>query len=339
MRTPRTRRSEVGFTLVELLVVIAIIGLLLAVLLPAVQAARSAARRGLCTNNLRQLALGIINFESANGHFPSSWRAAPAIHDGKTSGWSAHVQILPFIEQNSLYQQIDMSDQYGKAKLPSGQAVGSVRVPTFLCPSEPGDRVRLSGDTPKHYPLNYAVNVGVWFVYNPVTKQGGKGAFYPRSTLSAKSFEGGLSRTVAMAEVKAWNPYYRNAGKFNPGLPSPQGLCSLGGQFKQNSGHTEWVDGRAHQTGVTATYPPNTKVTCSEEEETYDVDWTNQQEGISRDIATYAAVTSRSHHANGVNITRMDASSSFVTDEIDVDVWRAMFTRSSDALRVEQLLQ
>jgi len=318
-----------GFTLVESLVVIAIIGLVLAVLLPAVQSARSATRRSLCMNNLRQLAVGIANFESANGHFPSSWLAAPAIHNGNTSGWSAHVQILPFIEQNELYEQIDLSEQYGKAKLPDGQAVGAVRVPAFLCPSEPSDRVRMSGDVPKHYPLNYGVNVGVWFVYSPVTEQGGEGAFYPGSRLAPAAFDRGLSKTVALSEVKAWNPYFRNAGKFQPKLPTPDELCSLGGQFKPNSGHTEWVDGRAHQTGVTAAFPPNTQSLCTVEEQTYDVDWTNQQEGISRDISTYSTVTSRSHHHGGVHAARMDASTQFIADDVDIEVWRAMFMRSS----------
>lgn len=316
-----------GFTVVELLVVIAVIAMLVALLIPAVQAARESARRTSCMNRMRQLGLGLLNYESAVGHFPSSWLPSSPIYDGKTSGWSAQVQLLPYIEHNDIFQQIDLTQQYALAKLPDGTPVGSLRIAELICPAESGDRPRLSDGRPYHYPLNYVVNVGVWLVFDPTTGEGGRGAFYPGSKLTTSAFEDGMSKTVGFTEVKAWNPYYRNAGKFQPELPSAHTVCSMGGQFKMNSGHTEWVDGRVHQTGVTAAFPPNTKLSCAVEDETYDVDWTNQQEGISADIATYASVTARSYHGSGVNAVRMDASAQFVSNEISIDVWREWFTR------------
>jgi len=115
----------------------------------------------------------------------------------------------------------------------------------------------------------------------------------------------------------------------DPGLPTPDAVCGLGGQFKTNSGHTEWVDGRAHQIGFTTTFQPNTEVRCVQNGETYDIDWTNQQEGKSTTTPTYAAITARSHHVGGVNATMMDGSVRWFSDEIDLGVWRAYSTREN----------
>ena len=116
-----------GFTLVELLVVIAIIGILVSLLLPAVNGAREAARRTQCLNNIRQLALGIINFESANGKFPPSWNTE--------GGWSVHARTLPYIEETVLGDNVDFMDSYKNAAPiggPSGRKLSSFRIPIYL---------------------------------------------------------------------------------------------------------------------------------------------------------------------------------------------------------------
>src|SRR4051794_33476377 len=92
-----------GFTLIELLVVIAIIGILIALLLPAVQSAREAARRAQCVNNLKQIGLAIHNFESSNGKFPDGYGPVPQYRVPSFSRVNVQAQILPYLEQSAMY--------------------------------------------------------------------------------------------------------------------------------------------------------------------------------------------------------------------------------------------
>ena len=112
--TPRYnqyRRTRGGFTLVELLVVIAIIGILVALLLPAVQSAREAARRMQCQNNLKQLALALHNYHTAHATFPPAGFYDGGGANGSTLSW--HTTVLPFIEQQNLYDALDRDGPYG----------------------------------------------------------------------------------------------------------------------------------------------------------------------------------------------------------------------------------
>lgn len=132
------QRKRQGFTLVELLVVIAIIGILVALLLPAVQAAREAARRMQCSNNLKQIGIGIHNYHDTYKTFPSGyfWRL-PA--NTETWGWSAF--MLPFIEQGALHSQLGVTTRTLYTGLASGAAFAPLmrtRITTFNCPSDTG---------------------------------------------------------------------------------------------------------------------------------------------------------------------------------------------------------
>jgi prepilin-type processing-associated H-X9-DG protein len=313
---------------VELLVVIAIIAILIALLLPAVNAARAAARRTACANNMRQMAIAVLNYESALKRFPASWNATSDWRLGAADGWSTHAVLLPYIEQLALGDEVDLDAGYREVKLPDGRPLSAQRIGLYICPEETRDEVRLSDGVPNDYPLNYAVNVGEWFVFDPASRKGGQGAFYPASRLTPRHMVDGLSNTLALAEVKAWTPYFRNAAQDRPAEPQLDAVCSLGGDFKADTGHTEWVDGRAHQIGFTSTFTPNTVVRCERGGEVYDVDWTNQQEGKSPRVSTYAAVTSRSYHAGGVNVAFLDGAITFIGDDVSLEVWRAMSTRN-----------
>lgn len=314
-----------GFTLVELLVVIAIIGVLVALLLPAIQAAREAARRTSCINNLKQIGLAMHHYESTYREFPPSLTLpASKIADN----WSAQARILPFLEQVALGDEVDFSQSYD-----AYAQVKTFRVPTYLCPSEVQDRVRKdSAGNPEHYPLNYGVNMGIWFVYDANSDRTGDGAFAPNQSHSMGDFLDGTSTTICAAEVKAYTPYYCDSGAVPPSVPAGASLLCGVGSFKSNSGHTEWVDGRVHQTGFTAVFTPNTPVLCSATGTGYDIDWTSYREGKSPGPPganpTFAAVTSRSYHPGTVNTVLMDGSTRAIADQTNLAIWRALATRA-----------
>ena len=180
--------TQRGFTLVELLVVIAIIGVLVALLLPAVQAAREAARRISCANNIRQLALAMHNYESANQKFP------PSLFIGKNQyRWSALARILPYVEASTIGDRINFAEDYNKIGISgtvyasksdaiSNEALlKSARVPALICPSEIRDEQRVDDATgnPRDYLTNYGVNYGVWMVYDPSTRTAATELFTP----------------------------------------------------------------------------------------------------------------------------------------------------------------
>lgn len=325
--SPMSVRPRSAFTLVELLVVIAIIGILVGLLLPAVQAAREAARRISCANNVKQMGLALHNYHDTFRRFP----AAGFYHRQQTSSsWSLHARILPQLEQANLQHLIDWNIPYGL----QGN-VARTRVPVYLCPSEVRDQSR---PDPKphdanftYYPLTYGVNLGEWLVYDPRNGAGGSGLVYPNSRTDMASITDGTSNTLAFAEVKAWNPYLRDGGSpsgSQQATPAQPGeVVAFGGNFKSNSGHTEWVDGRVHQSGFTTTFGPNTRVLYTSGGEIYDVDFNSSREGLSLTLPTYAAVTARSYHTGGVQTGMADGSVRFISENIALATWRAMGSR------------
>jgi prepilin-type N-terminal cleavage/methylation domain-containing protein len=321
---PDRRRA---FTLVELLVVVAIVGILIALLLPAVQAAREAARRTQCSNNLRQMVLATQNYIGAVKSVP------PAIDWSRstTSNWSVLARLLPYMEDTSLHSLIDFRYNYNDViNAPKHAQVTQMKLPMYSCPSEQQAEPK-TGTMQSHFPPSYGINSGTWFIYDPTTAAIGNGAFVVNSKISDKAFADGMSKTLAFSEVKAYQDKLASSG--NPSgigatIPAtPAEVIAFGGTFGR-TGHTEWVDGKVHETCFTATFAPNTSVPYTNSGVTYDIDFISKAENAAIGAPpTYAAVTSRSYHAGIVQAAMMDGSVRAVGN-IDNNVWRAMATRN-----------
>lgn len=261
MQSIKTRR--IGFTLIELLVVIAIIAILVALLLPAVQQAREAARRTQCKNNLKQIALAVHNYESTYAVFPPSMAINNAITSN--SSWSIHGRIMPYLEQINLYNQIDLSKAWGNFPV-----ISNFRVPVFACPSDPkSDRARDTGTNGIFLmPTCYGFNFGTWLVFNPANGNGGDGFTYPNSKIKMSSITDGTSNTLMVSEVYAWAAYTRNGGPPNTAVPANKDIVAqyadsgvkdrLFPASRDGSGHTEWANGHSHHSGFTTTLTPFT---------------------------------------------------------------------------------
>ncbi len=324
-----------AFTLIELLVVFAIIGILMGLVFPAVQAIRESARRTVCLNNIRQLALATLNYESAFDRFPQSYAALPGIATPVPDQWSARARLLRYVEEDNLHDLVDFSQPYS-----SQLAVATTRIAPFLCPSEVNDVVRVnSAGVPRDYPANYAMNMGTWKIWNPLDGSVGDGAFHVNSRYSAADFLDGMSQTLMAAEVKAYTPYLRNSVE-DPGPIAPSttafvatysaapGDTLMGQNLMQNTGQTEWADGLCQQSGFTTTFVPNTRVNYTYSGTVYDIDYVSYREGTHATRQSYASITARSYHRGGINIAMMDASVRFLSDEIDLSMWRAMGSRA-----------
>ncbi len=326
------KKTHPGFTIVELLVVIAIIGILIGLLLPAVQNAREAARRVQCMNHIKQISLACQNYHSAFKKLPPSAIVDLSVTStGNNGSWGVHGRILPFLEQGNVYEKVDLSLAWDDQLVIDG-----LKIETYACPSDPGsDQVRYPGSgRPSLYPTSYGFNFGTWFVFDPQTRRGGDGMFFPNSFLAYRACLDGTTQTLLLAEVKAWTDYMRNGGPPTTTAPNTAEelatVASSGVQFKQ-TGHTEWPDGRVHHSGFTTLMTPGTKVLMQHSGLEYDVDYNSWQEG-KNGIAgnpTYAAITSRSYHPGLVHVGLLDGSVSSITESVDKKLWHAMGTRAN----------
>ena len=317
-----------GFTLVELLVVIAIIGILIALLLPAVQAAREAARRTQCLNNLKQISLAVHNYHDANraimvGAYSCCWGT-----------WK--VALLPYIEQQPLFQLYEhgpkgtASDGFGdppsarpwrnRYNHPVNLPVTTAQIATFLCPSDRPNAPIL--EIKSHsYAGNYG-NTVIWFT---------EGAKHPSdSTLVHMGAPFDWVRLASDGWMERGGGRSQNFSAITDGLSNTMLFGEvIIGQGRDLRGFSWWGDA----SGFTTYMPPNSPLP----DRIYtDYDCQNVKPNPPCDVATSAEPTNfaaRSRHPGGVQVSFCDGSARFISDTIDLKVWRALSTaRGSEPL-------
>jgi prepilin-type N-terminal cleavage/methylation domain-containing protein len=325
-----------AFTLVELLVVIAIIGILVGLLLPAIQAARESARRMSCSNNLKQLGLAIHAYHDSLRELPSLARVKKQ-PDGTlwTSYMGPHAQILPYVEQSNITKSMNTNAGYGDVgnKYAVGQTIG-----LFLCPSERKPQPINHASFGLVGGVNYGFCSGDWFVWNgagidtPQTRS----AFGVNLKRKWSEFRDGQSHTLLMSEVKNYQVTIRDCGPLSQinnsnNIPSPDAdplaVCPEyqgGGGTVFRNAHTQWVEMSVHHNGFTTAWPPNKKTPGGPNASEPDVDIISMRERLGG--PTFAAITSRSFHPGGVQSLFGDGAVRFIESAIDGSVWRALGT-------------
>lgn len=310
-----------AFTLVELLVVMTIIGLLVAMLLPAIQGAREAARRAQCANNLKQLGLALLTYEDANGMFPpgygyarSSYYGTGAAHDC----WSWPSRLFPYLEQSALAELVSRlwGEDPGKAwgTLPAGMdTVRSAQIPVFLCPSDPGSNVRFNKNRNCSVPSGTIIN-----------GQDGRisyGGNYGRGQLEAANRVAGVFGFNSMTRISNILDGTTNTLLLSELLVGHS--CTIRGSHPYQEGPV-----------FMANYSPN--------DPTPDVvRWCDPADGFSGTQApclwssgnwgTLSALymvlhTSRSAHPDGVQTVLCDGGVRFVNQTVGLSIWQALGT-------------
>ncbi len=334
-RAGKPMRRRNAFTLVELLVVIAIIGVLVALLLPAVQAAREAARRSSCMNNGRQISLGTLNYESAFRELPKGTNNAVGQSRGGNTWYDDYtwfVFILPYMEGDAAFKGFDMKKPYLGAHHEQARAF---YVPMFDCPSDQQDHIynqpgdgnpANNNDALNRYYYNYVANLGntgtgqAAVVIVPVRERvefGGAPFGYGRS-IGLKEVTDGTSNTLMFSELikskgeisGSGNDWFGSMGDISIGRGS-HGFSAL---WPPNSSTPDVIEWKC---------PTNVGIVC---DDTRYPDHAVVNTRIPDDINRSA----RSFHAGGVTATRADGSTGFYSDDTDRFVWRSLSTSAGD---------
>ena len=338
------RPGRTGFTLIELLVVIAIIGVLIALLLPAVQAAREAARRAQCANNLKQMGLALHNYEGIATAFPPSDVTGYASVGGTLNfkgGFSLFARILPFAEQGAIFNSINFSVNGGHTAFENTTVVTPV-VSLYTCPSDinTATQTALPTSGALAYPPSYGVSQGIWFVsHGSQAPIDNRAAFQPNRSRRIAEFRDGLSGTLFIADVRSLNAdlmcnngfaNFSDTGTYPPTSPPPPTASPATVAPEYNGGctlatsHTAWADGNTQESGITTAWPPNFPTLVNGNGP--DVDLMGPLVTNRNGLATYAAITARSYHSGGVNTLLGDGSVRFVRSSINAATWRGLGT-------------
>jgi prepilin-type N-terminal cleavage/methylation domain-containing protein len=331
--TRSKRAARAAFTLVELLVVIAIIGVLVALLLPAVQAAREAARRTQCSNNLKQLGLGMHNFHDTNNKFPKNYYLSGP------NAWealSASYKILPYIEQNNLYQNIESNFTNWGAMY--GTYLNT-KVKGFICPSSPAApsqaQVSWGGPGSNYGWCSGSSVVTVWGTTNEFN-----GMIVTQDERRMAEVTDGLSNTIMAGEFLSGTGATSGSGKFpfdimytsdgtidavaDKNFPTSAELDTIGAQAKNSPSGVRGNNGTmwgwyshaqsAYNTAATPNWRwPSTGGNCCP--------------GGAHDWGR-GIIPSRSMHPAGVNAGMGDGSVRFIPSTVDLRTYQRLGNRN-----------
>ena len=320
MRLPVRR----GFTLVELLVVIAIIGILIALLLPAVQAAREAARRMQCGNNVKQLAIAFHNYHDTHGMFPQYNFLVAG-----TSNWNSHgalTMILPYIEQQTIYDLVDFHVPWDNG---ANATARYSKVAAFICPSGPA----VGND--QYANSNYAVCGGARRgLYDTGAPVPASGIFTARVCTPMAAITDGTSNTIMLSEFNSGDQnngsldlqrdHAENLGTLQDQFPSASDIeaagvaCDATAQAGHKSqGGRDWFASFPAQIAFNTIAPPNWQhISC-----------------CNGGIGGYAChnngiFAARSYHPGGVNVAMGDGSVRFISETIELETWQYLGARA-----------
>jgi len=329
--TPQARR---GFTLIELLVVIAIIAVLVGLLLPAVQAAREAARRGQCLNNLKQIGLALANYHTTHDRFPMATTIAYS-DPGVQTTWgtfSCQTLLLPYLDNQPLYAACNFSwNCWYNVGYQVNSTVFNTRVAFFLCPSD--------GKSGPANTNNYMACMGT--ATNPWTIAG-TGVFSNYTCSSYSSLRDGSSQTIAFSEALVSDALHStrwrdgvavasgsagqsdNAGMNLPGVMADLATCTQLWQAKQGIPGNEdkgyrWASGSPGVAAFNTIVTPNSN----------DYQWAGcrlDNAGGGFDFGQYENATS--NHSGGVNALLCDGSVAFIKNSVNMNIWWALGTKA-----------
>jgi prepilin-type N-terminal cleavage/methylation domain-containing protein/prepilin-type processing-associated H-X9-DG protein len=326
-----------GFTLIELLVVIAIIGVLIALLLPAVQSAREAARRAQCLNNLKQLGLGLHSYHDIWGSFPQgyevqAWGPDPTVPAGHYR-WGTLAKLTPFLEQSNVYNALNLQlplyggPNQGFAVFAENTTGLGSQVAIFLCPSDVGQPNR-----PPFQPGNYVASAGSGAGGGQAERA--DGVAFLNSSVGLRDLKDGTSHTAALSEsllgpggggstVPASGPadpklVFLDMGHVSTTMLT-EDLCRGSTTWGVRRGFN-WADGNY----VTGLYNH------------HDVPNATEPDCIRHSNPGWKAA--RSNHPGGVNVLMGDGSGRFVKETVDRMTWRALGTRKGgEVISADQL--
>ncbi len=318
MKTRAAQANRTGFTLVELLVVIAIIGILVGLLLPAVQAAREAARRMQCSNNIKQLALSMHNYESTHKSFPPGSVSpnlggtypptAPGSNQAKTAGYSWSMMIMPYIEQSALYNSLAGSQPLlGLAVAdPVLLKLLQTPLPTFRCPSDTGGPLNIL-PSESHFIFGLEVPGNPWFINGNIAG--------PKVALATSNY-------VAMHNHR--NHQYSNGALLYTGAFGPNKSMKMG-TISDGTSNTICVGERAYQVGnVTMGAAVWAGCAAAAHDDCIDDAWASGRAPINPTQAIYNKYAKQqalsSNHTGGVTVGLFDGSVHFLSQNVDLNM-------------------